>query len=157
TLSWSTGATSSAITVTAAGTYSITQTVNGCTSAFGTGTAAPKTIPSSPTISVTDNCNATSVLSTTATGTLSWSTGATTSSITVTAAGTYSVTTTVNACTSPSGTGVAAPKFIPSAPTVTQFSTCGNPVLSTTASGTLSWSTGATTSSITVSATGTYS
>src|SRR5208283_4146538 len=40
-LLWSTGATTSSIDVTAALNYSVTATVNGCTSAAGTGTATP--------------------------------------------------------------------------------------------------------------------
>jgi hypothetical protein len=37
-LLWSTGATSTSITVTTAGTYTVTQSVNGCTSPTGSGT-----------------------------------------------------------------------------------------------------------------------
>ncbi|PHN96189.1 hypothetical protein CSC81_15585, partial [Tenacibaculum discolor] len=67
---------------------SVTTTVDGCTSAAGTGTAAPKTTPSAPVVTVVDNCDGTSTLSTTASGTLLWSTGESTASITD-----YSVTT----------------------------------------------------------------
>jgi hypothetical protein len=45
TLLWSTGATTTSITVTSAGSYTVTQTVNGFTSPAGSGTAAPKTLP----------------------------------------------------------------------------------------------------------------
>ena len=107
TLAWSTGASSSSITVTASGTYSVTTTVSSCASTAGTGTAAPMSIPSAPGVSAVNNCNGTSTLSTTATGTLSWSTGASASSITVSSPGTYSVTTTVSGCISPAGTGTA--------------------------------------------------
>ncbi|HEY4652444.1 MAG TPA: IPT/TIG domain-containing protein, partial [Pontibacter sp.] len=55
----------------------------------------PCTTPSTPVVTVVDNCNGTSTLSTTASGSLLWSTGETTSSITVATAGTYTVTTTV--------------------------------------------------------------
>lgn len=156
TLSWSTGATTSSIAVTSSGTYTVTQTVSGCVSAAGSGTAAPISIPAAPSVTVTDNCNGTSTLSTTATGTLLWSTTETTSVITVTTAGTYSVTQTVNTCTSPSGTGTAAPKTTPATPTVAVTDNCGSSTLSTTATGTLSWSTGATTTSISVTASGIY-
>lgn len=44
-LLWSIGATTASISVNAAGTYTVTQTINGCTSLSGTGTATPKTIP----------------------------------------------------------------------------------------------------------------
>nr|HPH84366.1 SdrD B-like domain-containing protein [Ferruginibacter sp.] len=52
-LLWSNGATTASITVTSAGTYTVNATVNGCTSANGTGKAAPKALPASPKASVT--------------------------------------------------------------------------------------------------------
>ncbi len=158
TLLWSTGATTSAITVTAAGTYSVTQTVGACVSPSGTNTAAPTSLPATPVVNDIDNCNNTSLLYTSATGALLWSTGATTSSITVTAAGTYSVTATAGGCTGIAGTAVAAPKTTPSTPSVSAVNNCdGSSTLSTAATGTLLWSTGATTASITVTTAGTYS
>ena len=42
---WNTGQTTSSITVTTGGTYSVTQTVNGCTSPASSGEAVPKTTP----------------------------------------------------------------------------------------------------------------
>jgi len=152
-LLWSTGATTASITVPTAGTYTVTQTVGGCTSAAGSGVAAPLAVPSAPVVTVTNNCG-NSVLSTTGTGLL-WSTGATTASITVPTAGTYTVTQTVGGCTSAAGSGVAAPLAVPSAPVVTVTNNCGNSVLSTTGTSLL-WSTGATTASITVPTAGTY-
>ncbi|MES2330753.1 MAG: SprB repeat-containing protein, partial [Bacteroidota bacterium] len=145
TLLWSNGASTSTITVSTPGTYTVATTVNGCTSAAGSGTASPKTTPAAPSVSVTNNCDGTSTLSTTATGTLLWSNNATTSSISVSLAGTYTVTQTVNGCTSVAGSGVAAPKTTPVAPTVTVHNDCG--ISSLTASGytgSLLWSTGAT-------------
>jgi hypothetical protein len=44
-LLWSNGSTGSSITVTSAGSYTVTQTINGCTGLPGTGTAAPQPIP----------------------------------------------------------------------------------------------------------------
>ncbi len=157
TLQWNTGASSSSITVTHAGTYTVTTTVSGCTSEEGSGTAAPETIPAAPAVTVVNNCDGTSVLSTTAAGTLEWSTGASTPSITVTHAGTYTVTRTVDGCTSEEGSGTAAPNTIPATPVVTVANDCGSSVLSTTAAGTLEWSTGASTQSITVTHAGNYS
>ncbi|MEI2748943.1 MAG: SdrD B-like domain-containing protein [Ferruginibacter sp.] len=116
-LLWNTGESSASITVTSAGTYTVTTTVNGCTSEAGSAVAAPKSTPATPVVTVTNNCG-NSVLSTTATGTLLWNTGQSTASITVTTAGTYTVTTTVNGCISIAGSGIAAPKAIPTAPTV---------------------------------------
>ena len=47
---WNTGETTSSITVTSAGSYTVTATVNGCTSASGTGIAAPNSIPATVTV-----------------------------------------------------------------------------------------------------------
>jgi hypothetical protein len=110
-LLWSNGATTSSITVTTAGTYTVAQTVNGCTSSSGSGVAAPLTSTvTAPTVSVVNNCGSSTLTAGSYTGSLLWSNGATTSSITVATAGTYTVTQTVNGCTSPSRSGVAAPK-----------------------------------------------
>jgi hypothetical protein len=156
-LLWSNGATTSSITVTTAGTYTVTQTVNGCTSPSRSGVAAPKAIPSSLVVTVVNNCGS-SVLSTSGySGPLLWSNGAAASAITVTTAATYSVTQTVNGCTSVPGSGVAAPKAIPSAPVVTVVNNCGSSTLTAGSyTGSLLWSNGATTSSITVTTAGTY-
>src|ERR1035437_1973482 len=119
TLLWSTSATTASITVNTAGIYTVTQTVTGCTSSAGSGIAAPKTTPATPTVSVVDNCNGTSTLTASGyTGSLLWSTSATTASITVNTAGTYTVTQTISGCTSSLGSGIAAPKTTPSAPSV---------------------------------------
>jgi hypothetical protein len=154
---WSTGETTASITVTTAGTYTVTQTVNGCESAPASKDASPlNSQVDPPIVSVADNCG-NSVL--TATGSnLQWNTGATTASITVTTPGTYTVTQTVGGCTSAAGSGVAAPKTVPSTPTITVTNNCGNSVLSTTTETgtTLLWSTGATTSSITVTNAASY-
>ena len=114
TLLWSNAATTTSITVTTGGTYTVTQTINGCTSAAGSGVAAPvsSAVPA-PTVTVTNNCGNSVLTATGTTGTLLWSNAATTSSITVTTAGTYSVTQTINGCVSPAASGVAAPKAIP--------------------------------------------
>ncbi len=155
TLAWSNGATTSSITVTGAGIYTVTQTVNGCVSAAGSGTASPRTIPATPVVTVVNNCGS-SILSTDATGTLAWSNGVNTSSITVNTAGSYTVTQTVNGCTSVAGSGIASPLTVPSTPVVTVVNNCGSSTLSTNAIGTLAWSNGANTSSITVNTAGTY-
>ena len=113
-LLWSNGSTSSSIVVATAGTYTVAQTVNGCPSPSGSGIAAPiNSTVTAPTVSVVNNCNNSVLTAGSFTGTLLWSNGATTSSITVTTAGTYTVTQTVNGCTSPSASGVAAPKPTP--------------------------------------------
>jgi hypothetical protein len=156
-LLWSNGATASSITVTTAGTYTVTQTVNGCTSLPGSGVAAPTAIPSAPVVTVVDNCGASTLTANSYTGSLLWSNGGTASSITVTTAGTYTVAQTENGCTSPSGSGVAAPNAIPSAPIVSVVDDCGSSILTADSfTGNLLWSNGATTTSIAVTTPGTY-
>jgi hypothetical protein len=94
-LLWSTGATTSSITVSTAGDYTVTQTVSDVASAAGTGTAAPITVPATPTITAggaTTFCSGGSVVLTASTGTTYlWSNGATTQSITATTARSYTV------------------------------------------------------------------
>ncbi|MEP6951038.1 MAG: T9SS type A sorting domain-containing protein, partial [Ginsengibacter sp.] len=70
--------------------------------------------------------------------------------------GTFTVTRTVDGCRSGTGSGTTAPNAQPSAPVVTVTNNCGSSTLSTTATGTLLWSTGENSSSITVIAAGTY-
>jgi hypothetical protein len=56
TLLWSTTETTSSITVNSAGDYTVTATVDGCTSYPGTGTAAPNEPPADQTVNV-DDCD----------------------------------------------------------------------------------------------------
>ena len=157
TLLWSTGATMPSITVTNAGTYTVTQIVNGCSSAPATGIATPKIIPAAPTVEVADNCESSILTASGFTGTLLWSTTETTAAITVNNAGTYTVTQTENGCTSSEGTIAALPKTTPVAPSVSVANNCGHSVLTASGfTGSLLWSNGATTSSITVNDAGIY-
>ena len=110
TLLWSNGETSSSITVTNSGTYTVVQTVDGCISDAGNGIATPKPIPSAPLITVADNCGSSTLTASGFAGSLLWSTGETTASITVATAGTYTVTQTVNGCISAEGSAIASPK-----------------------------------------------
>jgi PKD repeat protein len=111
-LLWSNGATTSSITVSTAGTYTVTQSVGGCTSQPASAVANPTAVPAQPTVTVSNGCE-TSTLTATGTGLL-WSNGATTSSITVSTAGTYTVTQSVGGCTSQPASAVANPKVEPS-------------------------------------------
>jgi hypothetical protein len=156
-LLWSNDSTALSIKVNNSATYTVTQTVNGCTSAPGSGVSAPIAIPSAPVVTVKNNCGGGSTLSSNATGTVLWSTGEATPSIFVANAATYTVIQTVNGCKSAAGSGVSAPKAIPAVPTVVVVNNCGNTVLSTNAAGNLLWSNGGTDSSITVTAGGSYS
>jgi uncharacterized protein YaiE (UPF0345 family) len=147
-LLWSTGESTASITVQTAATYTVTTTnASGCTSLQGSGVAAPKTTPTAPVVNVVNNCD----------GTLRYqikhrnfimSTGESTASITVQTAATYTVTTTnASGCTSLQGSGVALKQ--PTAPVVNVVNNCdGTSTL--TATGTLLWSTGESTASITV-------
>ncbi|MET3020443.1 choice-of-anchor L domain-containing protein, partial [Flavobacterium hydatis] len=104
-------------------TYYASQTINGGESTRTAVTVTVNAAPVAPIVTVIDNCDGTSKLSTSATGSLLWSNGATTSSIIVSTAGTYTVTTTVNGCTN-SGSGIAAPKTAPAEPTATAQTFC---------------------------------
>src|SRR5260221_518755 len=163
------GATTSTISTSTAGTYSVTVTdTKGCTGS-GTGTL---TVDPNPTVSVNSPtvCSSTlpATLAATPSGgtgavTYDWSTGATTSTISTSTAGTYSVTVTdTKGCTG-SGSGtltvgsaltvlVSSPEVCASAlpSTLTATPSGGTPAY------TFAWSTGATTSTISTSTAVTY-
>ncbi len=117
------------VTLAAAGTYSLTITVSGCTGSAGTVTVTVNPTPAAPTASnsgpICDGDNLNLAASNVAGATYSWTgpngftdtqqntsvTGAT-----LAAAGTYSVTVTVNGCTSVAGTTTVIVNPIPAAP-----------------------------------------
>ena len=109
TFAWSTGATTASIVVNAAGPYTVTQFLGGCTSPAGSGTATPIIVPPPPSVTVADSIGYSILTASGYTGNLLWSTGETTGSITVTTAGTYTVTQTVSGCISLPGSGNAQP------------------------------------------------
>lgn len=163
---WSTGATTQSITVSASGTYSVTVTANGCTSAAASTTVIVNPLPATPTITAggpTTFCSggAVTLTSSSATGNV-WSTGATTQSITVSTGGSYSVTVTDgNGCSSASAATTVTVNPLPAAPTITAggsttFCSGGSVTLTSSAATGNVWSTGATTQAITVSASGSY-
>ena len=165
---WSNGETTQSITVTTRGNYTVTSTVDGCTSNPSTSRSVTVTaLPATPTITAsgaTAFCTGGSVTltSSAATGNL-WSTGATTRSITVSASGTYTVRVTSGSCTSlASAETTVTVNTIPSAPTIsasgaTTFCEGGSVTLTSSSSSGNVWSNGATTPSITVSSAGDYS
>jgi Secretion system C-terminal sorting domain/HYR domain len=123
-------------------------------------------LPATPTITAggpTTFCTGDNVVltSSSATGNV-WSTGATTPSITVTTAGTYTVTVTSGGCISAASAGtIVTVNPIPATPTITAggptiFCTGGSVVLTSSSATGNTWSTGATTPSITVTTGGTY-
>ncbi|MBS1657826.1 MAG: T9SS type A sorting domain-containing protein, partial [Bacteroidetes bacterium] len=125
TLAWSNGGSDNPHIVSAAGSYTVTQSVSGCTSNASTAvTAAPKTAPAAPTLSGVNSCGGTSTLTVSNyTGTLAWSDGGSGNPRVVTTSGTYTVTQTVNGCTSPASTSVtSAPKVSPSCSITTSAS-----------------------------------
>ncbi|WP_267402202.1 MULTISPECIES: T9SS type B sorting domain-containing protein [unclassified Chryseobacterium] len=92
---WSTGATTPSITVTTPGTYTVTNTNGGCTSAPASITIAAE---SNPNVQITGNtvlCESPTQLTASASGTgntYTWSNGSTGNTISVSTPGTYTVT-----------------------------------------------------------------
>ncbi|MCE9537931.1 MAG: hypothetical protein K8R85_01765 [Bacteroidetes bacterium] len=103
-----------AVIVSSAGTYSLTQIVNGCSSSIGSATALPIIIPPAPTVAVIDNCGSSTLTANGFTGALLWSNAQTLNSISVNSAGNYTVSQTVNGCISAAGSGTASPTAVPS-------------------------------------------
>ncbi|GAB3705630.1 hypothetical protein GCM10027592_38300 [Spirosoma flavus] len=168
---WSTGATSQAISVSTATTYSVTLTAaNGCTATTSVTVVQDSNVPTvsitpsigTPTGATLTCANSTVTLTATGTGTYRWSTGATSQTITANTADTYSVTiTATNGCTATASIQVFQDSNVPSV-SITPSSatlTCANPsaTLVATGSGTFRWNTGETSASISVSAAATYS
>ena len=100
---WSTGETTQAITVSTAGTYTLTVSNGGCTSLPATVTLTQQTNPNLQITGTLAFCaSGSSVLTATASGTGNsylWTNGSTTATTTVTTSGTYGVTvTTASGC-----------------------------------------------------------
>ncbi|WP_421798407.1 ice-binding family protein [Haliscomenobacter sp.] len=157
---WSTGASTSCITINAAGTYSVT-----VTNASGCSSTCSKTITINPqpvcTIAGNDAICAGQSAQLCATGGASylWSTGAITSCITINAAGTYGVTVTnADGCIS-TCSKIITINPLPVCLITGNDAVCVGQSIQLCASGgtTYLWSTGASTSCINVSTAGTYS
>ncbi|MFN8286594.1 MAG: choice-of-anchor L domain-containing protein, partial [Chitinophagales bacterium] len=163
-ISWSTGATTSTITVGSDGDYWYTATdANGCAVASDTSTVTFALPPSlSPTASPDTICfGSPSVLAANANGanlTYVWNTGDTSATITVTTAGVYSVTVSDGFC--PNDDTVAVYEF-PHEP----LNIIGNPVICSTDSSQIAvaggfatyvWNTGDTTQAIWINVAGSY-
>lgn len=156
---WSTGATTPNITVGQAGNYSVTVTNAGGCTATATQAVTLNALPTPAIAGPTSVCSGTNATLTASGGTsYLWSNGATTPSISVGVAGNYSVTVTnANGCsaaTTQSLTVNAAPTASITGPST--FCSGANALLTATGGNTYQWSTGATTSAITVNTPGTY-
>jgi hypothetical protein len=161
---WSSGQTGQTISVspTASANYSVTYTVNGCSSAPA---SAVVTVNPVPTVSIPATSSVCSGSSVTIASTVNlpggsylWSTGATTPDVSVnpTSSTSYTVTYTLDGCsvTSASGNVVvnAIPTVLVNNPTICNGQTASVQATGTPATGgTYSWSTGGSSSSISVS------
>lgn len=160
---WSTGATTSSISVNTTGTYAVTVSNNGQT---GTSSSITVTVNAKPSTTIntsgtTSICQGSSVTLTAPTGTsYLWSNGATTSSVIASTAGNYSVSVTNSFGCSATSTPVVVSIITPTATISTSGPTtfCQGEFINLTANtGTgYAWSTGATTQSISVNSSGTY-
>ena len=162
---WSNGETTQAINVSGAGTFTVTVTdANGCE---GTSDPVSTTVFPTPEPTITADgptifCDGDSVVLTASSASLyQWSTGETTQSITVFSSGSYSVTVTdANDCVGSSDpvqvTVNNNPTPIISANGDLEFCDGDSVVLTSTVASSYLWSTGATTRSITVFASGEY-
>ena len=156
---WSTGATTSSITVSPAAntTYSVTVSDQGqsCTDAVTIGVTSPPVVSLPADSSPACGTGSVTLTPGAGAGAYVWSTGATTPTISVTTPGTYSVTASNGSCSSTATTYVALPRAIIGGLATQRVCTGSSITLSLTApiNGSILWSNGATTSSITVSPT----
>lgn len=157
---WNSGETTSSITVSAAGQYSVIASLNGCS----TRDTINVTVTPAPVVNLgadTAICADKSIqLNAAYNGaTYEWNTGATTSSITVNTAGTYSVINTLNGCIARDTINVAVTP-VPVIELGNDTTICSYNTLQLDAAyagATYAWNTGATTASITVNTTAQYS
>lgn len=166
TYSWSNSSTSAAITVTPNNTTTYTVTV---TSGANCSASSSVTLTVNPSASVsvsptTDTVcgNTPTTITATGTGTYTWSTGATTAAINVSPANTTNYTVTITNSNSCSATAIARIVTKSAGSTIsatgpTTFCVGGSVTLKLdSTAGTYVWSTGATTSTVTVNQSGTY-
>ncbi|MES2331316.1 MAG: hypothetical protein V4539_17060 [Bacteroidota bacterium] len=168
TIYWNTGATGNSITVSAAGDYYAWE-INGCGQSANSSVVSVTTggTPAAPFVSISGStllCNGASVtLSASGTDAITWNTGGTGSSITVSAAGSYYATAS-NGCGSSgnSNTIVLTTGSSPAAPSISSSNgslLCNGASTMLSASGidgSVTWNTGQTGSSISVSNAGSY-
>ena len=166
---WSNGATNSSTNITSAGSYSVSVTnANGCQSLPSAATSiVVNPIPATPVITAggaTTFCDGGSVSLTSSAGTsYLWSNGATTRAISATVSGSYSVkVTNASGCQSAASAATSVTvNPLPATPVITtggptSFCVGGNVTLTSSAGATYLWSNGATTSSINISTSGSF-
>jgi len=161
---WSDGETTQSITASTSGSYSVTTTdANGCTSSSAA-TTVDVDAPGAPTISgPTTYCAASAssvTLTSSSASSYAWSNGATTQSITA-GAGSYSVTATDSSGCSATSTTTTVTSDSPTTPTITPsgpttFCSGGTVTLTSSLASAYHWSNGATTRSISVGLTSSY-
>lgn len=164
---WSNGATTQAITATAAGSYTVRATTGNCSATSTATNVTITTTPATPVVTASGSLNicpgnAITLTSTVANGYL-WSTGATTRSIVVSGAGTYWVKGYGGpSCFAQSTNTVTALLTAPVTPTITPSgsltltTTQPSVTLTSSTANTYSWLSGQSTRSITVSSQGSY-
>ncbi|MFN8285965.1 MAG: T9SS type A sorting domain-containing protein [Chitinophagales bacterium] len=162
---WSSGSSNQSITITQAGTYKVTVTdANNCTAVSSNTVVTVNSLPSAAISNsgATTFCQGQSVtLSAPAGLSYNWSNNATAQSIVVTQAGTYTVTVTnANNCSAASSPTVVTVNPLPSATInaggATSFCPGGSVQLTSAGASSYHWSNSATTQSITVSQSGSY-
>jgi gliding motility-associated-like protein len=166
---WSTGATTESINVTTSGSYKVRVTnVNGCQSAESVATIVTvNPLPATPTITAggpTTFCDGDSVTLTSSSGsTYLWSNGAITQSINVATSGSYTArVTNANGCQSAeSAATIVTANPLPATPAITAggpttFCAGDSVTLTSSAESGYLWSNGATTQSINVTTSGSY-
>ncbi len=157
---WSNGANTASITVSPASTntYTVTVTSSGCTSTANASQTV--TVNPSPTANITPQsttiCSGeTTLLTAGGNGSYLWSDGSTTASISVspTTTTTYTVTVTLGTCSASASQTISVVGGLSTAISPQAASICSgdNVVLTANGGGNYQWSTGATTTSITVS------
>ena len=138
-LTWSDAGTGNPRTVIS-GTFTVTQTVGGCTSSSSNSVTANPTVSSAPTLAVTNNCNNSTITASNYTGTLTWSDAGTGNPRSVTS-GSFTVTQTISGCVSPASNSVTANPTAPAAPTLAVTNNCGNSTITASGfTGSLTWS-----------------
>jgi len=166
---WSNGASIQSINITASGSYTVKVTnASGCQSAASIATVVTvNALPVTPTITAdgpTTFCTGGNVtLTSSSESSYLWSNGSTTPSINITASGSYTVkVTNVSGCQSAASTvTVVTVNALPITPTITAsgpttFCDGGSVTLSSSAGSNYLWSNGATTASINIATSGSY-